>query len=163
MDRTKKCLECGLGFPRVGSLTPEMRLQQHRNTPHRSQCRECGVFFASDAHVKYLLSYMHDNRCLHCHSYCDNSCSETYALTVELTGSKEMKMGLAEKKTAVEDAEIELEELIERLTINHTDAIQNMATSIDTGYTDFEAEKWCKLLYFPSPMMPERNVSKNVL
>ena len=38
-----------------------------------------------------------------------------------------------------------------------------MATSIDTGYTDFEAEKWCKLLYFPSPMMPERNVSKKVL
>ena len=110
MDRTKKCLECALGFPRVGSLTPEMRLQQHRNTPHRSQCRECGIFFASDAHVKYHLSCVHDNRCLHCHSYCDNSCSETYARTVELTGSKEMEMGLAEKKTAVEDAEIELED-----------------------------------------------------
>ena len=38
-----------------------------------------------------------------------------------------------------------------------------MATSIDTGYTDIEAEKWCKLLYFPSPMIPERNVSKKVL
>ena len=38
-----------------------------------------------------------------------------------------------------------------------------MATSIDIGYTDFEAEKWCKLIYFPSPMMPKRNLSKKVL
>ena len=60
-----------------------------------------------------------------------------------------MEMGLAEKKTAVEDAEMELEELVERLTINHKDTIQNMAASIDTGYSGPEAEQWSKLLYFP--------------
>ena len=36
MDRTNKCMVRGLGFPKVGSLTSEMRLQQHKNTPHRS-------------------------------------------------------------------------------------------------------------------------------
>ena len=30
IDRTKKCMVCGLGFPKVGSLTSEMRLQQHK-------------------------------------------------------------------------------------------------------------------------------------
>ena len=49
------------------------------------------------------------------------------------------------------------------LTIEHLDAVQNMATNIDTGYSDFEAEKWCKLIYFPSPMTPKRNLSKKVL
>ena len=38
-----------------------------------------------------------------------------------------------------------------------------MAASVDTGYTGLEAEQWSKLLYFPSPMMPERNVSKEVM
>ena len=71
-----------------------------------------------------------------------------------------MEMGLTEKKTAVEDAEMELEALVERMTANHKETIQNMAASIDTGYSDPKAEQWSKLLYFPSPMMPERNVSK---
>ena len=146
MERTKKCFECGLGFPRVGNLTSEARLQEHRKTPHKSQCRECGTFFVSEAHVKYHLGYIHDNRCLHCHSYCENSCSETYALTVELAGREEMEMGLAEKKTAIEEAEVELEELVERLTDNHKETFQNMAASIDTGYTGLEAEQWSKLL-----------------
>ena len=43
MDRTKKCFECRLGFPKVGNLTSEARLQEHRKTPHRNQCRECGM------------------------------------------------------------------------------------------------------------------------
>ena len=113
MERTKRCLVCGLGFPKLGSLTPEMRLQQHENTPHRSRCLECGVFFVSYAHTKYHLRYMHDNKCLHCHSYCDSSCSETYGLATESAGSEEMEMGQTEKKTAVEDTEVGLEELVE--------------------------------------------------
>ena len=38
---------------------------------------------------------------------------------MELAGKEEMKMGLAEKKTAIEDAEMELEELVEGLTSGH--------------------------------------------
>ena len=64
-----------------------------------------------------------------------------------------------EKETVVKVTEVKLEELVEELTIEHLEAVQNIATSIDTGYSDFKAEKWCKLIYFPSPMMPKRNLS----
>ena len=44
-----------------------------------------------------------------------------------------MKMGLAEKKTAIADAETELEDLVEVLTNSHKETFQNMAASVDTG------------------------------
>ena len=72
-------------------------------------------------------------------------------------------MGLAEKKTAIADAEAELEDLVEGLTNNHKETFQNMATSVDTGFSGPEAEQWSKLLYFPCPMMPEKDVSRNVM
>ena len=56
MEGIKKCFECGLGFPRIGIITSEERLREHEKTPHEVQCRECGTFFVSDAHVKYHLS-----------------------------------------------------------------------------------------------------------
>ena len=119
--------------------------------------------FVSEAHVKYHLAYVHDSKCLHCYSYCENSCSETYALTIEAAGSKEIEMGQIEKMTAVKEAEVGLEEVVEELTANHLVDVENMALSIDTGYSDFEAEQWCKFFYFPSPMLPERNVKGRVL
>ena len=74
-----------------------------------------------------------------------------------------MEMGLAEKKTAIADAETELEDLVEGLTNSRKETFQNMATSVDTGYNGPEAEQWSKLLYFPSPMIPEKNVSRDVM
>ena len=38
-----------------------------------------------------------------------------------------------------------------------------MATSVDTGYSGPEAEQWSKLLYLPFPMMPEKDVSRNIM
>ena len=149
MEKTKRCLTCHVGFPKLGSLTSEMRLLYHANTPHRSQCFECGAFFVSDAHVRYHLKYVHDNKCLHCHSYCNSNCSETYGIAMESD-----EQGQNEKENVVKVTEVGLEKLVEGLTIEHLEAVQNMATSIDTGYSDFEAEKWCKLIYFPSPMTP---------
>ena len=162
MERTKRCMVCDLGFPKVGSLTPEIRLQQHETTPHRSRCLECGIYFVSNAHVKYHLRYGHDNKCLHCHSYCDSNCSETYGLAKELAGSREMEEGRKEKNKTVKDTEVGLEKLVENLTTEHLDSVQNFATTIDIGYEDFEAEKWCKLIYFPSPIMPKSNLSRNL-
>ena len=158
MEGTKRCQTCHVGFPKLGSLPSEMRLKNHANTPHRSQCFECGAFFVSDAHVRYHLKYVHDNKCLHCHSYCNSNCSETYGIAMESD-----EQGQNEKETVVEETEVGLEKLVEELTIEHLEAVQNIATSIDTGYNDFEAEKWCKLIYFPSPMTPKRNLSQKVL
>ena len=127
MERTKRCLVCDLGFPKLGSLTPEMRLQHHENTLHRSRCFECGIFFVSNAHVKYHLKYVHDNKCLHCHSYCNSNCSETYGIAMESD-----EQGQKEKETVVKETEVGLEKLVEGLTIEHLEAVQNIATSIDT-------------------------------
>ena len=130
---------CDLGFPRIGSLTPEMRLQYHENMAHKSKCLECGIFFVSDARVRYHLRYEHDKTCLHCHFYCDSTYSEIYKTYME---SSDYERGWNEKNKDVEDSEERLEKLIEELTIEHLDAVQNMATSIDIGYTDFE--NWFK-------------------
>ena len=163
MERTKKCFECGLGFPRVGIITSEERLREHEKTPHEVQCRECGTFFVSDVHVKYHLGFNHDTRCIDCYSYCERSCSEKYALKAELTGKEEMEMGLAEKKIAITDAEAELKNLINGLTNSHKETFQNMAKYVDIGYSGPEAEQWSKLLYLPFPMMPEKDVSSNIM
>ena len=109
MEKIRKCVICELGFPKVGSLTPEARLQQHEKTPHRSRCAECGMDFVSNAHVKFHLRYAHDNKCQHCHSYCDNSCSEYYGLAKESAGSRVMEEGREEKNNSVKDTEVELE------------------------------------------------------
>ena len=87
--------------------------------------------------MKYHIGYVHDSKCLHCYSYCENSCSETYAITIEAAGSRETEMGQSEKKSAVKDADIGPEEVVEELTSNHLDDVQNMAVSIDTGYPVF--------------------------
>ena len=68
--------------------------------------------------------------------------------------SSDYGRGWNEKNKDVEDSEERLEKLIEELTIEHLDAVQNIATTIDAGHSDLEAEKWYKLIYFPSNMMP---------
>ena len=163
MEKDKECCKCGIGFPQIGTITSEERLREHEKTPHEVQCRECGTFFVSDVHVKYHLGFNHDTRCVDCYSYCERSCSEKYALKAELAGKEEMEMGLAEKKTAIADAEAELEDLVEGLTNSHKETFQNMATSVDTGYSGPEAEQWSKLQYFPCPMIPEKDVSRDVM
>ena len=97
MEKTKKCFDCGIGFPQVGIITPEERLREHEKNPHEVQCKECGVFFISDAHLKYHLGFNHDTKCLDCYSYCERSCSESYALKAELAGKEEIEMGLVDR------------------------------------------------------------------
>ena len=68
-----------------------------------------------------------------------------------------------EKITIVEETEAELEELVKEKISEHLDAVQNIATSIDIGYSNFEVEKWCKWIYFPTPMTHQRNLSQEIL
>ena len=68
-----------------------------------------------------------------------------------------------DKITIVEETETELEELVEEKINEPLDRVQNIATSINIGYSDFEAEKWCKLIYFPTPMTHKRNLSQEIL
>ena len=162
MEKIRKCVICELGFPKVGSLTPEARLQQHEKIPHRSQCAECGMDFVSSAHVKFHLKYSHDSKCQHCYTYCDSSCSEYYALAKESAGSRVMEESKEDKNSNVRDTEVEPARLVGELTADHVDTIQNFAETLDVGYEDFEAETWCRLIYFPSPTMPKRNLSSSL-
>ena len=36
MEKIRKCVICELGFPKVGSLTPEARLKQHEKAKNES-------------------------------------------------------------------------------------------------------------------------------
>ena len=113
MDRIKRCQICHIGSPRLGRLTPEMRLKNHTNIPHKNKCFECGGLFISEAHVHYHLKYVHDTQCLHCHSYCGGDCSETYGRAMETNEQSQI-----EKITIVEETEAELKELVEEKLIN---------------------------------------------
>ena len=64
-----------------------------------------------------------------------------------------------DKSDIVKETEMELEALIKEKINEHLDAVENIATCIDIGYSDFEAEKWCKLIYFPSPL----NLSQRIM
>ena len=149
MEKIRKCVICELGFPKVGSLTPEAQLQQHERIPHRSRCAECGMDFVSRAHVKFHLCYSHDSKCQHCHSYCDSSCSGYYGLAKEAAGSEAMEEERIEKNIIVKDTEIMLERLIGELTAEHLETVQNFAATIDVGYEYFKTDAWCRIIYFP--------------
>ena len=114
MEEIRKCVICELGFPKVGSLTPEIRLQQHERTLHRNRCAECDLVFVSRAHVKFHLRYSHDSKCQHCYSYCDSSCSGFYGLAKEAAGSEAMEEEKIEKNITVKDTEVILEKLIKK-------------------------------------------------
>ena len=104
MEEAKKCRECGIGFPRIGIISSEERLNDHEQTPHEVHCKECGTFFVSDVHLKYHLQFNHDARCIDCCSFCERTCLEKYALKAELDGKEEMETDLAEKRVAITDA-----------------------------------------------------------
>ena len=57
-----------------------------------------------------------------------------------------MEEGREEKNNTVKDTEVELEKLVEELTTEHLETIQNFAATIDVGYEYFEAETWCRLI-----------------
>ena len=98
--RIKRCHICHIGFPRLGRLTPEMRLKNHTNIPHNSKCFKCGGVFISEAHVHYHLKYVHETQCLHCNTYCGGECSETYGRAMATNEQSQI-----EKKTIVEETE----------------------------------------------------------
>ena len=52
--------------------------------------------------------------------------------------SSDYERGWNEKNKDVEDSQEGLKKVIEGLTIEHLDAVQNIATSINTGYSEAE-------------------------
>ena len=66
MEEIRSCDKCGIGFKRIGILSPEERLEEHKQTQHVIDCKECEYYFTSDAHLKYHIETFHDARCAMC-------------------------------------------------------------------------------------------------
>ena len=157
MEEIKRCFKCGIGFHRIGIISPEERLKDHEQTPHVIDCKECENHFVSDVHLKYHIEFYHDARCGDCCSFCDRTCSEQYAIKTELAGREEMEKGLTEKRDAVTDAEEELEHLIDEKTSNHMTVFEDIAKCVDVGFSGPEARylsksAHCKVAIYLSSM-----------
>ena len=74
------------------------------------------------------------------------------------------KQSQIDKINIVEETEVELEELVrKKIGDEHLNAVQNIASSIDTGYGNFEVEKWCRWIYFPTLMTHQKMLSQEIL
>ena len=93
MEKIRSCSECGIGFKRIGFLSPEERLKKHEKTKHFVDCRECEYFFTSDAHIKWHIETVYDARCGEYCSYCNKTCPTRMAVKTEQTGEKLWKTG----------------------------------------------------------------------
>ena len=110
MEEIRSCDECGIGFKRIGILSPEERLEEHKKTQHVIVCKECEYYFTSDAHLKWHIETIHDARCADCCSFCNKTCTTQIAVKTELTGERAMENGLIEKRDIVADAMEDLED-----------------------------------------------------
>ena len=99
MGKVSKCDNCELGFPSIGSLESEARVQRHKKTPHKIPCGECNLVFISRTHLNFHLQYTHDCRCQHCNTLCEGNCSEIYASAIVTTGNVAMEKEKIEKIT----------------------------------------------------------------
>ena len=138
--RIKRCHICHIGFPGLGKLTSEIRLENHINVLHNNKCFECGGIFISEVHLRYHLRYSHDIKCMHCNTYCGGTCSEKYGRAMAMD-----KRNQVAKIDMVEETEIELEEVVrKKIGDRHLNAIQHIASNNDIGNGDFEIEKLCR-------------------
>lgn len=162
MEEVRRCYECGIGFKRIGILSPEERLEDHEQTPHLIDCKECENHFISDAHLKYHIETFHDARCADCCSFCNRTCTIQYAAKTELTGERAMENGLADRRDAVGDAMEDLGYLVKKKTKSHMTVFEDIARRVDVGFSGPEAIQWSRLVYLQFPKMLEKDVSNNV-
>ena len=121
--RIKRCHICHIGFPGLGKLTSEIRLENHINVLHNNKCFECGGIFISEVHLRYHLRYSHDIECMHCNSYCGGTCSEKYGRAMSMD-----KRNQVAKIDIVEETEVELEEVVrKKIGERHLNSIQHIS------------------------------------
>ena len=102
MGKVSKCDDCELGFPSVGSLESEARLQRHKRTPHKIPCGECDLMFISMMHLRFHLHFTHDCRCPHCYTFCEGRCSGLYGVATETAGREAMEAMELDKNSIIE-------------------------------------------------------------
>ena len=160
MGKVKKCDECEIRFPSIGSLKSETRVQQHMKVPHMVPCEKCDKMFVSITHKKFHRYFSHEPQCPHCNQLCEGRCSGLYGVAAEKEGGgtmEEMKQG---RISTINDTEGTVEEMVEQITIGKVELMQNYASYLDVGYIDCESDMWSTLIYYPSPEMPKKSMSE---
>ena len=67
-----------------------------------------------------------------------------------------------EKNNDVKETEEMLESLVKETIAENLEITQNYAAAIDMGYEPFDTDIWCKILYYPSLIMPKTSLSENL-
>ena len=116
MGKVSKCDKCELGFPSIGSLESEARVQRHEKIPHMIPCGKCDSMFISMTHRNFHLYFTHECQCPHCYKFCDGRCSGLYGVATETAGRKAMEAMKLDKNSAIEDTERMLEKMVEEIT-----------------------------------------------
>ena len=50
--KIERCHICYLGFLEIGNLASKIGLENHLNVLHNNKCRECGMNFISEIHLR---------------------------------------------------------------------------------------------------------------
>ena len=150
MGKVKKCDECEIRFPTMGSLKSETRVQQHMKAPH----------LVSITHKLFHRYFSHEPIWSHCHQLCEGKCSGIFGAAAEKEGRKAMEMMKQGSISTINDTEGAVEEMVEQINGGKVELIQNYASYIDMGYVDCESDMWSTLIYYPSPEMPKKSMSE---
>ena len=158
-EKVNRCSICQLGFVKIGNLSSEKRLEDHLGTTHSHKCRECNKDFVSEIHLQYHLRYSHDVVCMHCNSYCGDVCSEKFGEAMSMDRRNEIA-----KKEVITDTEAELKDVVEKkIGDEHIYAMEHITGMIDKVYDNIEIAKLCRWIYLPTPMIPPKVLSQEIL
>ena len=158
-ETVNRCSICHLGFVKIGNLSSVKRLKDHLGTIHSHKCRECNKDFVSEIHLQYHLRYSHDVVCMYCDSYCGDMCSEKFAEAMCMDKQNEV-----DKKEVITDTEAELTDVVEkRIDDDYIHAMEYITGMIDKGYDNIEIAKLCRWIYLPTPMIPPKVLSQEIL
>ena len=105
MGKVSNCDKCELGFPSIGSLESEARVQRHKKIPHRIPCGKCDSMFISMTHRNFHLYFTHECQCPHCYKFSDGRCSVIYGVAAEKEGRRAMEAMKQERISTINDTE----------------------------------------------------------
>ena len=124
MGKVSKCDECELGFPSIGSLKSEARVQRHKKIPHMVPCGKCDSMFVSMTHRNFHRYFTHEPRCPHCYQLCDGRCSGLYGVAAEKEGRGAMEAMKEGRISTINDTEGTVEKMVEQITIEKVEFAQ---------------------------------------
>ena len=96
---------------------------------------------------------------MHCDSYCGDVCSEKFGEAMSMDRQNEIA-----KIEDITDTETEVEDVVgKKIGEEHIYAMEHITGIIDRGYDNIEIEKLCRWIYLPTPIIPPKVLSQEIL